>query len=149
MITLVTFGIDPYSLRQLSREIAPGLTALFECKEDDINFYATEGLFVHNGVEQNTWYVVIKVMLPRKLQIFQKEAAHIINNFYKNVAIHLEIIFEYYLSDEREIFINKDYPLYLNENNLVETSEDEIETDDVDDIYTGDAFENYRDKFEG
>ena len=69
MITLVTFGIDPYSLRQLSREITPGLTALFECKEDDINFYATEGLFVHNGVEQNTWYVVIKVMLPDRKSV--------------------------------------------------------------------------------
>lgn len=148
MITVVTFGIDPYSLTQLSRDITPRLSSLFECTDNDINFYATEGLYVHNGVEQNTWYILIKVMLPRKLQIFQKEAAHIIANFYKNVAIHLEIIFEYYLSDEREVFINKDYPLYLNENNMVQASEQEIETDDIDDIYTGDAFEEYRSKLE-
>lgn len=149
MVTLITFGIDPYSLRQLSSDITPGLSSLFECKKEDINFYATEGLFVHDGVEQNTWYVLIKVMLPRKLQIFQKEAAQIISNFYKDVAIHLEIVFEYYLSDEREIFINNDYPLYLNENNIVEASEDEIGGDDEEDIYTGDAFENYRSKLEG
>ena len=88
-------------------------------------------------------------MLPRKLQIFQKEAASIIANFYKNVVINLEIIFEYYLSDEREVFINHDYPLYLDENNMVEASDETIGDDDIEDIYTGDAFENYRDKFEG
>ena len=149
MITLFTFGIDPYSLRQLSADITPKLSQLFECKREDINFYATEGLFVHDGVEQNTWYILVKVMLPRKLQIFQKEAASIIANFYKNVVINLEIIFEYYLSDEREVFINHDYPLYLDENNMVEASDETIGDDDIEDIYTGDAFENYRDKFEG
>ena len=149
MVTLVTYGIDPYSLTQLSTDVTPQLANLFECDKSEINFYATEGLFVHDGVEQNTWYVVVKVMLPRKLQIFQKEASQIIANFYKYVVIHLEIIFEYYLSDEREVFINNEYPRYLNSNNIVEASEDTIGGDEYEDIYTGDAFENYRDKFEG
>lgn len=147
MITIFTFGIDPYSLRQLSRDITPQLSSFFEVDKEEINFFGNEGLFVHEGIEQNTWYVFIKVVLPRKLQIFQKEAEKIITNFFKFVTIHIEIIFEYYLSEERSVFINSDYPKYLTESNTVDI-EDEAAEEDYQDIYTGDAFESIRGKLE-
>lgn len=160
MITIFSFGIDPYSLTNLSRDITPQLSNLFEVEPSDINFYASEGLFVHAGEIQNSWYTFIKVVLPKKLKIFQKEAAEIISNYYKYIVIHLEIVFEYYLEEEREVFINSEYPLYLNEKNSV-VAEDEIEFDDSiseddddyeedsnedDDLFTGDAFANIRDR---
>lgn len=146
MITIITYGIDPYSLRQLSTDLTPSLSNLLEVKDDDINFYATEGLMVHMGVEQNTWNILIRIVLPRKLQIFQKEVSSLLINYYKKISIHMNIIFSYYLSDEIETYINKEYPLYLNEDNVVEEDFEEIEGDD--DIYTGDAFESIKDKLE-
>lgn len=146
MITIFSYGIDPYSLRQLSLDVTPSLANLCEVKPEEINFYATEGLFVHEGVEQNTWYIMIKVVLPRKLQILQKEIGELLNNYFKKIAIHMDIIFDYYLSDESASFKNEEYPRYLSEDNLVEEDEEEIEGDE--EIYTGDAFASIRDKLD-
>jgi hypothetical protein len=140
MITVIILGIDPYQLRDLSRDLTKPLANICEVSEDDINFYAPEGLLVHNGVEQNTWNVQIRVVAPRKVQVLQKEIAKTIAGFMSHIAIHTTIVFAYYLSDERETFINKEYPLFLDEKNSVVT-EDITEDDNEDDVFTGNIFE--------
>ena len=140
MITIIVLGIDPYLLRDLSRDLTKPLSSLCEVSEDDIDFYAPEGLLVHKGVEQNTWNVKVRVVAPRKVQVLQKQIAKTIAEFLSHAVIHITIVFSYYLSDEREVFINKEYPLYMDEKNSVifETTSEEEEGEEV---YTGNIFE--------
>ena len=63
MVFVEIFGIDPYMLRQVSRDLTPKLAKICETDENSINFYAPEGLLVHNGVEQNAWNITIKVLM--------------------------------------------------------------------------------------
>lgn len=147
MITFITYGVDPYTLGKISGEATAKFADLFETTEDNINFFATDGIFYHNGIEQNTWYVLVKVLLPRKLQIFQKDACKILRSAFDIVCIHMEVVFEYYSVDDREVLTNKDYPKYLTSSNLVDIAEDSLfDDEDEDDLFDGDAFEDYKEK---
>lgn len=141
-----TFGIDPYTLRQISPGLSQKISELCEIKLEEIKFFGHEGLMIHNGIEQNTWNVVIKITLQRKLQILQKQIFIIVSNYFKDVAIHFNLYFNYYLKDEKESYINNEYPLYLTENNSL--SDEEIFEEDVavEDIYTGNAFKDFNKK---
>ncbi len=146
MVLVEVFGIDPYSLRQVSKDLTPKLSEVCEVSKDEINFYGTEGLLVHDGVEQNTWNIVIKVVLLRRLQVIQKEISKLLVEYFKDIAIHVTVIYSYYLQEEKYVYKNEEYPLFLTEKNIVE-EDDEFEDDDnIDDIYTGDAFKDFKDK---
>ena len=57
MIVIKVFGLDPYLLRDISEDLTSKLASLYEISEDEIDFYGSEGLIVHKGVEQNTWNI--------------------------------------------------------------------------------------------
>ena len=51
-MTITILGLDPYLLKQLSRELTKQLVEVYECGEDGIDFFAPEGLLLHNGIDQ-------------------------------------------------------------------------------------------------
>lgn len=142
MITIVVLGIDPYNLLEVSKDLTNALAQICEVEENDINFYAPEGLMIHNGHEQNMWNVLVKVTLPKKLQILQKDIAKVISSFISNFVIHSEIIFSYYSQDDREVFINRSYPLFIEDKNVLEVEEPNEKSE----VYEGDMFENFEEK---
>ena len=90
MITVSILGTDPYLVRQISKEMTSRLADIYECKKDDINFYAPECLFIHDGVEQNTWNVLVRVHAPLKVKVMEKDAASTI--IAKIIAMSLSMI---------------------------------------------------------
>ena len=48
MITIKIYGIDPYLLRNISKDATKKIADLYEISEDEINFLAPECLYVHN-----------------------------------------------------------------------------------------------------
>ena len=84
MITISIIGLDPYLVRQISKEMTPKLAELYEISEDKIDFYAPECLFIHNGVEQNTWNVLVRVNAPLKIKVLEKKAVKIIREWFLN-----------------------------------------------------------------
>ncbi|MBO8428222.1 MAG: hypothetical protein IAC58_06745 [Firmicutes bacterium] len=148
MITLSIIGLDPYLVRQISKEMTPKLANLYEISKDEINFYAPECLYIHDGVEQNTWNVLVKVDAPLKVKVLEKDASKIIEEYLKDACINLEIIFSYYSLDNRYEFLNKDYPRFMTEKNTVEVEEydEESEEDSDEEPYLGNVFEGLEDK---
>lgn len=146
MITVKIIGIDPYSLRNLSKDLTGELANLCEVDEKDINFYAPEGLLVHDGVEQNTWNVHVNVEAPRKIKVLEQQIADVLAGYVKHIAIHVTVIFNYYLAEERHEYINKEYPVYLTEENEVTIEEENSENDNLEEVYTGNVFENIEEK---
>lgn len=158
MITVSILGTDPYLVRQISKELTSRLADIYECKKDDINFYAPECLFIHDGVEQNTWNVLVRVHAPLKVKVMEKDVAKIIHEFMKDACINLAIEFYYYSQDNRYEFIDDTHPRFMTEDNSVEISDDdsledelhdERDEDGYEEPYLGNIFEDFEKKMNG
>lgn len=148
MITITVLGIEPYLLRQVSKACTDKLANLYECKKDEIDFFAPEGLLVHDGVEQNTWNLIVRVHAPLKVKIMEDKAVKIIHQFLKDTCINMSVEFYYYSLDNRYEFNSTDHPRFMTEENLVVEDEEEIEEASQEEPYLGDVFEEFNKQVE-
>ena len=151
MITITILGIDPYLLRQISKAATKKLANLYECKEDDIDFFAPEGLLVHNGVEQNTWNFIVRVHAPLKVKVLENEVSEVIHTFIKDACVNMTIEFYYYSQDNFHQYFSSNHPRFMTEENSVyeETESEEVneETEtNSEEPYLGDIFQEFNDK---
>lgn len=147
MITISIIGLDPYLVRQISKEMSAKIADIYETTVDNINFYAPECLFIHNGVEQNTWNVLVKVNAPLKVKVMERDAAKIIHEFVKDACVNMAIEFDYYSQDNRYEYIDKNHPRFMTEENTVIEEDESLE--DGEEPYLGDIFENFEEKIKG
>lgn len=154
MITIEIYGLDQYIVGELSREMTPNLAKLYEVEEDDINFIAPNCMLFHNGIDQTSWNILVKVFAPMKVSVLQDQVATLIQESIGEVAINKNIEFYYYSQDNRYSYINDDYPLYITKNNIVEEyheddDEDYDEHEELEEgegegqIYTGNIFKDF------
>lgn len=141
MITITILGLDQYIVGRLSRELTPNLAKLYEIDEDEINFVAPSNMVFHNGVEQTSWNVIVRVNAPMKVSVLQDEVANFISVSLKDVAINLAIEFYYYSVDNRYTRINKDYPRYIMSDNIVDFEADFEDLEEGEEVYDEDVFE--------
>ena len=149
MISVYVYGLDQFLVGDLSREVTKNLADVLEVSEDDINFVAPNDMIFHKGVEQTSWRVLVEVKLPDIYTKLQNKVKEVLFHYICEVAVHVEITFNYYFNDEHYIKINDKYPLYLDEDERVEEetySEEMTEGEGEDEIYTGDIFEGVIDK---
>lgn len=150
MITISIIGVDPYLVRQISKAMTAKIAALYEVSKDEINFYAPECLYIHDGVEQNTWNVLVKVNAPLKVRVLEKDAVKVIREFMKDACINLAVEFYYYSSDNRYEFLDNSHPRFMTEDNSYEIVEDEEEEEEsTEEPYLGDIFEDFNKKMNG
>jgi hypothetical protein len=151
MITLTFYGLDQFVVGRLSKVLTPNIAKLYEVSEDEVNFFSPNMMVFHNGVEQTSWNVSIHVTAPLKVKVLQEQAAKVILAGIGDVAINLEVLFNYYSQDDRYTKINEEYPRYITEDNLVSYDEDEYADEEIqegegeDELYTGDIFEGLGD----
>ena len=148
MISVFVYGLDQFLVGDLSVQLGKDLAKLYEVDEDDINFVAPSTMVFHKRAEQTSWRVIVEVNVPKKLEVLQDQAIQVIIHHIKQIAIHVEILFKYYLSDHHHLEINEEYPLYLEEQGDVEIEteypDDIEEGEGEDEIYTGDIFEGLK-----
>lgn len=148
MISVFIYGLDQFVVGDVSRELTPLLAKLYEVDEDEINFVAPNTMIFHKGMEQTSWNALVIVNLPLKVSVLQEKAAQVIFSALEEIAIHVDIRFQYYSVDHRNAKINPNYPRYISEDNVVNADSDHCcedleEGEENDQIYTGDIFENY------
>ena len=137
MITISIIGVDPFIVRQISKAMTSKIAALYEVHNDEVNFYAPECLYIHDGVEQNTWNVLVKVNAPLKAKVLEKQAVRIIHEFMVDACVNLSVEFYYYSQDNRYEFIDPTHPRYMTEENTVDLFEDEEVEEEFEDEETG------------
>ena len=153
MISIYVYGLDQFLVGDLSKEITKNLADAFEVSEDDINFVAPNDMIFHNGVEQTSWRVIVEVRLPDVFTKVQDKIRDILFHYVSQVAVHVEVTFSYYFSNEHFLKVNEKYPLYLTEDES--EADEEIYTEEMqegegdDEIYTGEIFEGVLDKKDG
>ncbi len=144
---LITFeGLDPFVTGRYSREHLKNLASLFETKEEEISFFVPNGTIVHEGIEQTSWNIVVKVECSMKYQGLEKNVAAYLLKTLKDFAIHCTVLFSYH--DERHLhsFVNEKYPLYLSHDEIQEAEEALEEAEE--EVYTGDIFAEHKEELE-
>ncbi len=144
MISVFIYGLDQFLVGDLSVSLGKDLAKVYEVDEDEINFVAPNTMVFHKRAEQTSWRVIVEVNVPKKLEVLQDQAQKVIVHHIKQIAIHVEILFKYFLMDHHYLEINEEYPLYLEEKDDIEIEtdypEDLQEGEGDDEIYTGDIF---------
>lgn len=157
MITISIIGVDPYLVRQISKVMTSKIASLYEVSKDEINFYAPECLYIHDGVEQNTWNVLVKVNAPLKVKVLESDAVKLIREFMKDACINLAVEFYYYSQDNRYEFIDNSQPRFMTEENSFEMVDEEEyddeeeceETSEDEEPYLGDIFADFNKQVNG
>ena len=159
MINVNFYGVDPYLLRGVSKDLTEKIANLCEVKKEDVLFMSSDGLLCNDGVEQDDWYALIYVDLPSQLEPLEKKFVDLLKNHLDKVTLHFEVIFRYYHLHSRYLSINKDYPIFVTERNSVYTEIDESSSYETsgesghehhehsdEEIYIGNAFEGFEEK---
>lgn len=146
MVTLTFYGLDQFVVGDLSKAMTHNLAELYEVSEDEINFIAPNDMVFHNGVDQTSWNLLVRVHLPKKLLVLQNEAAEIIMQMVQGPTINVAVEFYYYSQDNRYERINTDYPRFITDDNSIDIDEEVseyVEGEGEDEVFTGDIFENF------
>ena len=143
MITIRVYGLDAYAVGHYSKDHTENLAQLFETKEENICFVASDEYVFHKGVEQTSWQALVTVIAPEKYEIIEDKVATYLLKTLTEFSIHVQIIFEYFHGHHEHEFTNKDYPRFIRDENLVN-----VEEDDSDEIYDGNIFEGMEKKLE-
>lgn len=156
MVIIKVFGIDPYMLDKVSTDLTTKLAELYEIKKDEISFVATEGLFLHEGIDQSSYNIFIEVVAPSVLHDLEEDAFKIITNYMKIVVINIECVFNYFDIHHHHEYLNEEYPRFLTSPEIsVESDEheeevlDDFEHDHIpseDDLFLGNVFEGFEEK---
>ena len=133
-------GMDPYRVGKISRLLQPKLDRFNELKDIPILFSGSETSLFHDGVDQNTWVVIIKLHLEQRLLSFASTLQNMLIQILKEDAIHLHFYVFPIQSENFSVHMNEEYPPY------VEEQEDtEMDSSPEQDIFLGNAFEKHQD----
>ena len=128
MVTINIYGLDQYAVSYYSKTHTDNLASLCETTADNINFVATENSIFHNGIEQNSWNILVHVHLPKELKLAEKAIAKYLLKTIGELTINVHVEFYYYERSSRYSKTNDKYPLYITDINLVkkEVSDEEL-----------------------
>jgi len=142
MITISILGLDQYVVGHYSGEVSARLAKLYETSNDEIMFYAPDSFLFHDGVEQTSWNVLVRVSAPLKFKKLQDVVAKFIIGTLEGVAIHIAVEFSYFKDEDRYEKINRDYPRFITDENLVYADKtiEEMEDEEEPEIYEGNVF---------
>ena len=144
MITIRIYGLDSYAVGHYSKDHTENLAQLFETKEENICFVASDEFVFHSGVEQTSWQALVTVIAPEKYEPLEDKVASYLLKTLTEFSIHVQIVFEYFHSHHEHEFENKDYPRFIKDENLVNVED----SDDDDELYEGNIFEGMEKKLE-
>lgn len=144
MITITVYGLDQYAVGHYSKEHTKNIASLFETKEEEIVFVASDAYVFHKGVEQTSWQTLVKIDAPEKYEPLEDKIATYILKTFVDFTIHVKVTFEYFHGHHEYIFVNKDYPRYIKEDNLVNVEE----SDEEEELYEGNIFEGMEKQLE-
>ena len=144
MITIRIYGLDSYAVGHYSKKNTANLAQLFETKEENICFVASDEFVFHKGVEQTSWQALVTVIAPEKYEPLESKIATYLLKTLTEFSIHVQIVFEYFHGHHEYEFTNKDYPRFIRDENLVNIEEE----DEDEELYEGNIFEGMEKKLE-
>ncbi len=143
MITISILGLDQYMVGTYSQENTKKIANLYEAQTSEINFYAPNSFYFHEGVDQTSWNVLVRIHAPLECATLEDKMTAYLFKTLNKMAIHISVEYFYYDKIHRHSFINPDYPRFITEQNAVVV--DEPSEADDEDVYYGDIFAEFDD----
>lgn len=144
MFIITLKGSDVYLAGEIEKNLTPKISKLCRINENEIILHAVDGFIYHDGIEQTSYNLIVKIECSRELEKFENELVKLFFEVLKNYSVHTRIYFDYFT--ERKVYenINKDYPLFINSTNMVDVETDKFdEIDENVEIYDGNIFKDY------
>ena len=139
MITVSLLGRDEYEAIRYTDKLHKAIKDIYQCKDEEINFFAPRSFLIHDGREQTTFRLDVKVEAPKGTEDKETEASNAIAALLKDdAAIHIRIVFDYYDPKHEHRYIDNDYPLYRDKSNTVQAQEahdEEAENQEYEETY--------------
>lgn len=151
MITVSLLGMDHYEAISKTKLLHKKLKEAYGVEDNELEFFAPESFIIHDGFEQTSFRLNVKVEAPYEEQDKETIIKDIIFEALKNVAIHIRVVFEYFEPEHEYISIDPDYPEYMSEKNTVKADDhdhddyfDPTEYDEIhDEPYMGDIISEF------
>lgn len=157
MIIISVYGMDYYEAISRTKKLHKPLVEAYGIKDNELEFFAPESFIIHDGFEQTSFRLNIRVEAPKQYQNKEKIVKDILLKGLKDVAIHFRILFTYFDPAHEYLSIDETYPEYMSDSNTVkaqteeEAAEQEKEEDQeyeetYEEPYMGDIiseFDNY------
>lgn len=145
MITVSILGMDYYEAITRTKSLHKRLVGLYEIDDNELEFFAPESFIIHDGFEQTSFRLNVKVEAPYDYADKEEEIKDAIFEELKDVAIHIRVLFSYFEPEHEYMHIDEDYPLYMSEKNTVkadnhdhdEEDEEEYDEENYDEPYMG------------
>ena len=134
MITVSILGMDYYEAIRRTKPLHRKLVDAYGIEENELEFFAPESFIIHDGFEQTSFRLNIKVEAPEEFMYKEEEIAAIIKDALKDVAIHKRILFTYFDPIHEYLDIDESYPEYMNDDNTVK-AEDEHDHEEEEQEY--------------
>ena len=146
MITISVLGLDQYVVGHYSKDNTANFASLFETKENEINFLASESTVFHQGVEQTSWNAIVIVKAPKRVEAVESKVADYLIKTLSEFTVNLEVNFEYYDEGRPYEHLNPAYPRFIDETSLVNVEGTVGEDGDLADADEDDDEPNPRDR---
>lgn len=150
MITVSILGMDFYEAISKTKALHKKLVEAYQIEDDELEFFAPESFIIHDGHEQTSFRLNIKVEAPYGEEDKETFVKDIILEGLKDVAVHFRIVFSYFDPEHEYLSIDDSYPKYLNDHNTVKAEEDhedeeeqQNEEETYDEPYMGDIISEF------
>lgn len=144
MIIVSLLGTDPYEAISKTKVLHEGLCKVYGIKDEELEFFAPQSFIIHDGMEQTSYHLNVRVEAPYTEQDKEEEAVSFLKDAFKDMAVHLRILFTYFDPEHEHVLLDPDYPPYMSEKNVVKAEqhpEDEDEwtqEEEYEEPYMGD-----------
>lgn len=149
MITVSILGMDYYEAIAKTKLLHKKLVEAYQIDDDELEFFAPESFIIHDGHEQTSFRLNIKVEAPYTQQDKEELVKDIIFDALKDVAVHFHLLFTYFDPEHEYFKIDDSYPMYMNDHNTVKADdhdhedEQQNEEETYDEPYMGDIISEF------
>jgi hypothetical protein len=145
MITVSILGMDYYEAIAKTKLLHKKLVEVYGIEDDELEFFAPESFIIHDGFEQTSFRLNIKVEAPFDDMDKEEEVRDIIFDALKDVAVHLRVVFTYFEPEHEYLKIDDTYPKYMSEKNTVKADDHDHDHDEEE----NEPEENYDEPYMG
>ena len=145
MIIVSLLGTDPYNAIDYTRRIHKGLVEIYGIDDNELEFFAPESFIIHDGMEQTSYHLNVRIEAPYEYQDHEQSVLDYLKGAFKDLAIHVRILFSYFDPEHEHILMDPDYPPFMTASNVVKADShededvpEEEETDEKEEPYMGD-----------
>lgn len=145
MIIVEILGMDYYEAIDKTALLHDKLIKAYDVKENDLEFFAPQSFIIHDGMEQTSFRLNIVVEAPEGYEDKEEEVKNILFDHFKDIAIHMRVLFRYFDPEHEYLKIDQDYPEYMTPSNTVkaERAHDEEEKEEEEENYEEEYAEPY------